>query len=129
MLSNESRRHWFGSRLAAGSTIAAASGLVIGVLFTTSAIGAGDFRDFIVFTGVAVVLAAVLGGPIACAVLCLLLGKENPWELWPALALATVASTFVALAFPLYLGPLSCAFTAFIGGTAAAIAIRVFARR
>jgi hypothetical protein len=128
MLKIASRLNWFGSRVAAGASIAAVSGLAVGFLLTNSAIAQGDFRDFALYTLVTASIAIVIGGPFACAALCLVLRNVDPWEAWPALTLATVASTFVALGFPLYLGPFTFAFTALAGGLTATIVVRLFAR-
>lgn len=128
MLRNASGPHWFGSRVVAGASIAAVSGLAVGFVLTNSAIAQGDLRDFALYMGVTVAIAAIVGGPFACATLCLVLGEVDPWEAFPALALAAVASTLLTLAFPLYLGPLTFAFTALAGGLAAALVVRLFAR-
>ena len=80
--------NWFGVRLVAGVTIAAAAGLfysVFGVL--TQDVG-NKLYAVVWLASLSTCMGALLGGPIACIVLCTVLRNVNPWRVWTLLSLS-----------------------------------------
>lgn len=119
---------WLGARLAAGVALSAATGFVF-YAFIALAEDVGNKIVAIAWGGLfSAVAAGLIGGPIACVVLCSILPRAAPWRVWWILALGAVGGLLVTMHLPLSaeggIGWIVLGGTA--GGALAAVLLRRF---